>query len=39
MRVKINDEILPGISGKNYDTDPAVSCITYHRDNPVPDAK
>ena len=39
MRVKINDEILPGITGKSYDTDPAVSCITCHRGKPVPDAK
>ena len=39
MRVKINDEILPGITGKSYDNDPAVSCITCHRGKPVPDAK
>jgi len=39
MRVKINDEILPDITGKSYDTDPAVSCITCHRGKPVPDAK
>jgi len=39
MRAMINDEILPDITGKSYDTDPAVSCITCHRGKPVPDAK
>ena len=39
MRVKINDEILPSITGRDYDTNPAVSCITCHRGKPVPDAK
>jgi hypothetical protein len=39
MRVKINSEILPGITGMNYDKDPAVSCITCHRGKPIPDAK
>lgn len=39
MRVKINDEILPSITGLDYDTNPAVSCITCHRGKPVPDAK
>ena len=39
MRVKINDEILPGITGKNYNNDPAVSCITCHRGKPVPTEK
>ena len=39
MRVKINDEILPSITGREYNTDPAVSCITCHRGKPVPDAK
>jgi hypothetical protein len=36
MRVKINDEILPGITGMNYDQKPAVSCITCHRGKPIP---
>lgn len=39
MRVKINSEILPGITGMNYDKNPAVSCITCHRRKPIPDAK
>jgi photosynthetic reaction center cytochrome c subunit len=39
MRVTINSEILPSITRKNYDKDPAVSCITCHRGKPVPDAK
>src|SRR5438477_11994832 len=39
MRVEINSAILPGITGKNYDKDPAVSCITCHRGKPIPDAK
>jgi hypothetical protein len=39
MRVMINKEILPGITGMNYDTNPAVSCITCHRGKPIPDAK
>jgi hypothetical protein len=39
MRVKINSEILPGITGMNYDKDPAVSCITCHRGKAIPDAK
>jgi hypothetical protein len=39
MRVKINNEILPGITGKSYDKNPAVSCITCHRGKPIPDAK
>ena len=39
MRVKINSEILPGITGMNYDKNPAVSCITCHRGKPIPDAK
>jgi hypothetical protein len=39
MRVKINKEILPGITGLNYDKNPAVSCITCHRGKPIPSAK
>lgn len=39
MRVKINSEILPSITGMNYDKNPAVSCITCHRGKPIPDAK
>ena len=39
MRVKINDEILPSVTGRSYDTNPAVSCITCHRGKPVPDTK
>jgi len=39
MRVKINKDILPGITGMNYDKNPAVSCITCHRGQPVPTAK
>ncbi|HNP20492.1 MAG TPA: c-type cytochrome [Panacibacter sp.] len=38
MRVKINNEILPGITGRNYDQQPAVTCITCHRGKAVPDA-
>ena len=39
MRVKINRDILPTITGKDYDKDPAVTCITCHRGKPVPDAR
>ena len=39
MRVIINNEILPGITGRNYENDPAVSCITCHRGKPVPTEK
>ena len=39
MRVKINKEILPGITNRNYETSPAVSCITCHRGSPVPTEK
>jgi len=39
MRVKINSEILPGITGMNYDKNPAVTCITCHRGKAIPDAK
>ncbi len=38
MRVKINSELLPVITGKNYDVNPMVSCITCHRGNPIPSA-
>jgi hypothetical protein len=36
MRVKINKEILPGITGKDYFADPKVTCITCHRGKPIP---
>jgi hypothetical protein len=39
MRQAINNEILPNITGKNYWSSPAVSCITCHRGKPIPDAK
>lgn len=39
MRVKINKEILPAITGMNYDLNPKVSCITCHRGKPVPATK
>src|SRR6266487_290977 len=39
MRVMINKEILPNITGKDYENNPAVSCITCHRGKPIPDAK
>lgn len=39
MRVKINSEILPGITGMSYDKNPAVSCVTCHRGKAIPDAK
>lgn len=39
MRVKINNEILPGITGRNYNKEPAVSCITCHRGKAIPDAR
>jgi Photosynthetic reaction centre cytochrome C subunit len=38
MRVKINDKLLPAITGKEYQNAPAVTCITCHRGKPVPDA-
>lgn len=38
MRVLINSEILPSITGKDYWQNPKVSCITCHRGKPVPDA-
>jgi len=39
MRVTINKEILPSITGLNYDKNPKVSCITCHRGKPLPDAR
>lgn len=39
MRVKINKEILPSITGLNYETNPKVTCLTCHRGKPVPDTK
>jgi len=38
MRVKINNELLPSITGLDYSANPKVSCITCHRGKPVPDA-
>ncbi|HZI53593.1 MAG TPA: c-type cytochrome [Chitinophagaceae bacterium] len=38
MRVKINKELLPSITGLDYEKNPKVSCITCHRGKPVPDA-
>ncbi|HEX4849686.1 MAG TPA: photosynthetic reaction center cytochrome c subunit family protein [Puia sp.] len=38
MRVLINSEILPSITGKDYWQNPKVSCITCHRGKAVPDA-
>ena len=37
MRVKINKELLPSITGLDYETKPKVSCKTCHRGKPVPD--
>jgi hypothetical protein len=39
MRVKINKEILPAITGLNYDNNPKVTCITCHRGKPIPEVK
>lgn len=39
MRVKINKEILPAITGLNYDNNPKVTCITCHRRKPIPEVK
>jgi hypothetical protein len=36
MRQQINKEIMPTITGKNYDKNPKVTCITCHRGKPVP---
>ncbi|HLX90451.1 MAG TPA: c-type cytochrome [Puia sp.] len=38
MRQQINGEILPKITGKDYWTNPKVTCITCHRKKPKPDA-
>ena len=38
MRVKINKEILPSITGLDYEKNPKVTCLTCHRGKPVPDA-
>jgi hypothetical protein len=38
MRVKINKELLPSITGLDYEANPKVTCITCHRGKPVPDA-
>jgi len=37
MRVQINKQILPLITGKNYQSKPAVTCKTCHRGKPIPD--
>ena len=39
MRVKINQELLPEITGKDYFQKPMVSCITCHRGKPIPSTK
>ena len=39
MRVKINKEILPSITGLDYEANPKVTCLTCHRGKPVPDMK
>jgi Photosynthetic reaction centre cytochrome C subunit len=36
MRVQINKEILPKITGRNYEKNPKVTCITCHRGKPIP---
>ncbi len=36
MRVQINKEILPKITGRDYTGNPKVTCITCHRGKPVP---
>lgn len=38
MRVRINKEILPSITGRDYGKTPKVTCLTCHRGKPVPDA-
>ena len=38
MRVQINNEILPKITGRNYWNNPKVTCITCHRGKPIPSA-
>ena len=39
MRVRINKEILPSITGLNYEANPKVTCLSCHRGKPVPDMK
>jgi len=39
MRVKINKEILPQITGRDYEAHPMVTCITCHRGKPIPSNK
>lgn len=36
MRVMINKEILPSITGLNYEKNPKVTCLTCHRGKAVP---
>jgi len=36
MRQQINGEILPKITGLDYEKNPKVTCITCHRGKPVP---
>lgn len=36
MRVQINKEILPKITGRDYEGNPMVTCITCHRGKPIP---
>jgi hypothetical protein len=36
MRVQINQQILPKITGRDYWGNPKVTCITCHRGKPVP---
>jgi len=38
MRVKINRELLPSITGLDYTNNPKVTCVTCHRGKPVPEA-
>ena len=38
MRVKINGELLPSITGFDYTKNPKVTCVTCHRGKPVPEA-
>jgi hypothetical protein len=36
MRVLINRQILPSITGGDYEVNPKVNCITCHRGKPIP---
>jgi hypothetical protein len=38
MRVRINNEILPAITGLNYESNPKVTCMTCHRGKAIPDS-